>query len=90
MGVALDARSTIFPEMPSCSQVAEVAGTLSELKAKYPENRLESLILQQGHAREGEPWFEPVSLEALQEMAKAVGTGIRVQVRAASKIKWKN
>jgi pyruvate formate lyase activating enzyme len=89
-GVELETRSTIFPEMPSCSQVAEVAGTLLEMLAKYPENRPESLVLQQGQAREGEPRFEPVSLEALEEMAKSVGTGIPVQVRSASKIKWKN
>lgn len=90
LGVVLDARITVFPQMPSCTKVAEAAMTLLELKAKYPASRLESLILQQGHAREGEPWFEPVSLEALLEMASFVGTGIRVQVRAASKIKWKN
>jgi pyruvate formate lyase activating enzyme len=89
-GVELETRSTIFPEMPSCSQVAEVAGTLLEMLAKYPENRPESLVLQQGQAREGEPRFEPVSLEALEEMAKSVGTGIQVQVRSASKTKWKN
>ena len=75
LGVALDTRSTVFPEMPSCTEVAEVAGTLLELKAKYPGSRLESLILQQGHAREGEPWFEPVSLEAMQEMASASRDG---------------
>ncbi len=90
LGVALDTRSTVFPEMPSCTQLTEVAGTLLELRAKYPESRLESLILQQGHARDGEPRFEPVSLEAIQEMASAVGTGILVKVRAAPKIRWKN
>jgi pyruvate formate lyase activating enzyme len=89
-GVELETRSTIFPEMPSCSQVAEVAAVLSEVLAKYSENRPESLVLQQGQAREGEPRFEPVSLEALEEMAKSVGTGIPVQVRSASKTKWKN
>lgn len=90
LGVALDTRCTVFPEMPYCSQLAEITGTLLEIKAKYPENRLESLILQQGHAREGEPRFVPVSLEAMQEMARAGRTGIRVQVRAAPEIKWKN
>lgn len=89
-GVALETRSTIFPELPSCSQVAEAAGTLLEVMAKYPENRQENLVLQQGMYREGEPRFEPVSLEALEEMAKAVGTRIPVQVRCAPKIKWKN
>jgi hypothetical protein len=75
--------------MPSCTQVAEVAGTLLEVLAKYPEDRRKSLVLQQGLAREGEPRFEPVSLEALEDMAKSVGTVIPVQVRSAPKIKWK-
>ncbi len=90
LGVALDARSTIFPEMPSAGQVAEIVRTLRDLKAEYPQNRLENLVLQQGHAREKEPWFEPVSLEAMQEMARSVGTGFQVQVRALPKIKWKS
>lgn len=90
LGVALETRSTIFPEMPSCSQVKEVAGTLLEVLAKYPENRQENLVLQQGMSREGEPRFKPVSLETLEEMAKAIPAGIPVQVRAAPKIKWKN
>jgi pyruvate formate lyase activating enzyme len=88
-GVALETRCTIFPEMPSCSQVAEVARTLLVVLAKYPGNSQKSLVLQQGLAREGEPRFEPVSLEALEEMAKSVGTVIPVQVRSAPKIKWK-
>ena len=70
-GVALDAHSTIFPEVPSHSQLVMIAGTLCRLKALYPENRLESMILQQGLPREGEARFEPVSIEVLQEMAKA-------------------
>jgi pyruvate formate lyase activating enzyme len=97
LGVALDARCTIFPEMPSCSQLVEIAGTLCRLKALYPENRLESMILQQGLPREEEARFEPVSIEALQEMAKACeidcgtdGTKLMVRIRAAPKITWKN
>ena len=90
MGVTLDARSTIFPEMPSSFQLTEIAGTLCRMKALYPENRLESIILQQGLPREGEARFEPVSIEALQEMAKACGTKLKFQIRAAPKITWKN
>ena len=96
LGVALDARSTIFPEMPSSSQLVKIAETLCRLKALYPENRLESMILQQGLAREGEARFEPVSIEALQEMAKAceidcgTDTKLMVRIRAAPKITWKN
>lgn len=92
LGMALDVRSTIFPEMPSHSQLVKIAGTLCRLKALYPENRLESMILQQGLPREGEARFEPVSIEALQEMAKACeiecGTELKVRIRAAPKIKW--
>jgi pyruvate formate lyase activating enzyme len=94
MGVALDVRSTIFPNMPSCTQLVKIAGTLCRLKARYPENRLESMILQQGLPREGEARFEPVSIEALQEMARACetdcGTELKVRIRAAPKITWKN
>jgi pyruvate formate lyase activating enzyme len=94
MGVALDVRSTIFLEMPSCSQLVEIAGELCRLKALYPENRLESMTLQQGLAREGEARFEPVSIETLQENAKACKTNyeteLKVQIRAAPNITWKN
>ena len=96
-GVALDARSTIFPEMPSCSQLVEIAEMLCRLKSLYPDNRLESMTLQQGLVREGEARFEPVSIEALQEMAKACeidcgtdSTKLMVRIRAAPKITWKN
>ena len=94
LGVALDARSTIFPEMPSSSQLVKIAGTLCRMKALYPENRLESMTLQQGLPREGEARFEPVSVEALQEMSKACEkecrTELKVKIRAAPKITWKN
>jgi pyruvate formate lyase activating enzyme len=94
MGVELDVRSTIFPEMPSSSQLVKIAGTLCHLLTLYPENRLESMILQQGLPREGGARFEPVSIEALEEMAKACeiacGTELKVRIRAAPKIIWKN
>jgi pyruvate formate lyase activating enzyme len=94
LGVALDARSTIFPMAPSSPKLVKIAGKLCRLKALYPENRLESLILQQGLPREGEARFEPVSIEALQEMAKACemdcSAGLKVRIRAAPKITWKN
>jgi pyruvate formate lyase activating enzyme len=93
MGVELDVRSTIFPNMPSSSQLMKIAGTLCYLLALYPENHLESMILQQGLPREGEARFEPVSIEALEEMAKACeiacGTELKVRIRAAPKITWK-
>ena len=88
LGVPLDARSTIFPELPTSSQIREIAGVLERLNGEYPDSRLEHFFLQQGHPREGEPWFEPVSLEVMQEMARAAGGGISVEVRAPSVIKW--
>jgi pyruvate formate lyase activating enzyme len=92
-GVALDARSTIFPEMPSSSQLVKIAKTLCRLKAQYPENHLDCMILQQGLQREGEAGFEPVSIEALQVMARACeaacGSELKVRIRASPKIiKW--
>ncbi len=93
MGVELDVRSTIFPNMPSSSQLVKIADTLCYLLARYPENRLESMILQQGLPREEEARFEPVSIEALEEMAKACeiacGAELKVRIRAAPKITWK-
>jgi len=94
LGVALDVRSTIFPEMPSGSQLVKIAGVLCSLEAHYPENRLDSFILQQGLPQEGEARFKPVSIEALQEMARACeiecGTQLKVRIRAAPEITWKN
>jgi pyruvate formate lyase activating enzyme len=96
-GVAVDVRCTIFPEMPSSSQLVNIAKTLCYLTALYPENLLESMTLQQGLVREGEARFEPVSIEALHEMAKACkiecgadGTKLTVRIRAAPNITWKN
>lgn len=86
--VPLDARSTIFPELPSTDQMKEIARILQDLGGQYPDNHLEHLVLQQGRPREGEPWFEPVSLDILQEMARAVGKKIPVKVRAPPVIKW--
>jgi pyruvate formate lyase activating enzyme len=93
-GVALDVRSTIFPDMPSRFQLVKIADTLCHMLALYPANCLESMILQQGLPQEGEARFEPVSLEALQEMAiaceKDLKSEFKVRIRAAPKIIWKN
>jgi pyruvate formate lyase activating enzyme len=91
--VALDARSTIFPNMPSSSQLAKIAGTLCRLKEQYLHSRLESMILQQGLPRDDEAGFEPVSIEALQDMAKVCemkcGNAFEVRIRATPRITWK-
>lgn len=93
-GVALDVRCTIFPDMPTISQLVDITGTLCRLMAHYPDNRLDSMLLQQGTPREGETRFEPVSVESLQEMARACEINCRailqVRIRAAPKIAWKN
>ena len=84
-GIALDVRTTIFPEMPAASSVIEIAKTLSELETEYPEHGLEFLILQQGRPREGESDFEPVSLDELKGMARMIEELVMVKVRAAPK-----
>jgi pyruvate formate lyase activating enzyme len=89
-GVALDVRTTIFPEMPSDSEVLEIAETLSSLKAEFPGHRLEGLVLQQGRPREGNSWFEPVSSERLKEMARPVETLVTVRIRAEINPIWKS
>jgi pyruvate formate lyase activating enzyme len=93
-GVALDVRCTIFPDMPTISQLVDISGTLCRLMAYYPDNRLDSMLLQQGTPREGETRFEPVFVESLQEMARACeincGTKLQVRIRAAPKKLWKN
>ncbi len=94
LGVALDVRCTIFPDMPTVSQLMDIAETLCRLKTHYPDNRFDSMLLQQGTPREGETRFEPVFVESLQEMARACeincGTKLQVRIRAAPKKLWKN
>jgi pyruvate formate lyase activating enzyme len=82
-GVLLDVRTTIFPNTPDSSEVAEIARTLFELKSEFPNHGLQSMVLQQGRPQEGEPGFEPVTLESLNAMAESIRDLIDVQVRAA-------
>ena len=92
--VALEVRSTVFPEMPSSSQLERIAGTLLQLKAVYPNNRLERMTLQQGRPRDGEAPFESVSADVMQEMAegcRAASHGqLEIRVHAAPKITWES
>ncbi|HOV52081.1 MAG TPA: radical SAM protein [Methanothrix sp.] len=81
-GVALEVRTTVFPEMPASSELEEIACMLSELKNMYPRSCLERLVLQQGLPREGEERFEPVSRARLQEIARSIGGWILVGVKA--------
>jgi len=90
--VALDLRCTVFPEMPSAAQIMDMAGCLVRLRGIYPQGRLESLVLQQGLAREDEPAFEPVSVDRLQQLAGLLGvdTDLKIVIRASPNIAWKN
>ena len=82
-GVDLEIRTTVFPEMPSDSEVVGIARTLNDLKTENPGNRLEGMVLQQGLPRIKE--FEPVSLDRLKLMAESLGDLINVQIRPISK-----
>jgi len=84
-GVPLEVRTTIFPEMPSASDVAEIATTISELMSEFPRNHLEEMVLQQGRPAPGGSEvsaFEPVALDSLDEMAAAMGDLVKVRIRA--------
>lgn len=83
-GVNLEIRITVFPEMPSDSEVVGIASILSKLKSKNPENRLERMVLQQGLPRNRE--FEPVSLDRLRHMAESLEDLIDVQIRPIPKV----
>jgi len=82
-GVDLEIRTTVFPEMPSDSEVVGIARTLNDLITENPGNRLEGMVLQQGLPRSKE--FEPVSLDKLRLMAESLGDLINVQIRPISK-----
>jgi pyruvate formate lyase activating enzyme len=84
-GVPLEVRTTIFPEMPSFTELAEIAETLSMLKDEFPGHRLDSIVIQQGRPRERE--FEPVSWDELDAMAKSIEWLGDVLVRAAPRAK---
>ena len=82
-GVNLEIRTTVFPDMPSDSDVVGIARTLNELKTENPGNKLDGMVLQQGLPRIKE--FEPVSLDRLKLMAESLGDLINVQIRPISK-----
>jgi pyruvate formate lyase activating enzyme len=86
-GVPLEIRTTIFPEMPSFTELGEIARTVHALKDEFPDHRLDSMVIQQGHPRERE--FEPVPWDELGAMAKYIEglVEIEILVRAAPKAK---
>ncbi len=72
LGVSLEVRTTVFPEMPSSGELREIAGYLSR-------RGIEVLVLQQGLP--GEDEFEPLSKERLEELASTIEDLIKVSVR---------
>lgn len=86
--VPLVVRTTIFPEMPSADEVAEIAKTLSVMMSEFPGHRLEEMVLQQGRPASGGPaaTFEPVAIDNLEKMAAAMRDLVRVRIRAAPKV----
>ncbi|MCU0637876.1 MAG: radical SAM protein [Methanothrix sp.] len=93
-GVSFEARSTIFPNMPSESQLVKIAEMLCSLKDRYPQSSFDGMTLQQGRAQESEKAFEPISAEAMQNMAASCRAAcheqLLIRVHAASKIALKN
>lgn len=95
-GVTFEVRCTIFPEMPSSPELARIAGTLVSLMKEHPSSRLECLTLQQGHSREGERAFEPVSVQVLERMAEecralcsgALKVRVHASIRMAARRNW--
>jgi pyruvate formate lyase activating enzyme len=84
-GVPLEVRTTVFPEMPSFTELGEIAETLSVLKDEFPGHRLDSVVIQQGRPRERE--FEPVPWDELHAMAESIESFGEILVRAAPKAK---
>lgn len=83
--IALEVRTTVFPEGPSSAELAAIAKTLSEMMGEVSSHRLEGLVLQQGRPAANGPEpaaFEPVSVESLEKMAAKIGDLIAVRVRA--------
>ncbi len=85
LGVPLEVRATIFPEMPSFTELGEIAETLSMLKDEFPGHRLDAVVIQQGRPRERE--FEPVEWDELDAMARSIEWLGDIRVRAAPRAK---
>ncbi|MCJ7445346.1 MAG: radical SAM protein [Methanotrichaceae archaeon] len=83
LGIPLEVRTTVFPNMPSPSEVFEIAEALLDLKFIYPENRLESFVIQQGRPRDAE--VQPICLENLKSLAESLKDRIDVRVRCSPK-----
>lgn len=93
-GVAFEARTTVFPDFPSTSQLENIALVLCRLEAAYPGSCLEGLTLQQGQPAEGESPFPPVTVGAMQQMAESSRIASRgritIRVHALPEMVWKS
>jgi pyruvate formate lyase activating enzyme len=83
--VALEVRTTVFPQMPSSSEVAEIARKLSELKKEIPNSRFEHITLQRGLPRAKE--FIPISSDELNSMVGFIEGLVKVEIRESLKAK---
>jgi pyruvate formate lyase activating enzyme len=83
-GVLLETRTTIFPEMPSFSDVLEIAKYLETLSCRYPDNHLKTLMLQEGISRAGD--MKSVSLEYLESLRRSIkGQNVQIKHRSQGK-----
>lgn len=83
-GIPFEVRVTVFPEMPEPSELIKIAAAICELRDRYPENRFETLVLQQGQPLERE--FQPVSSGYLSALASSIkGLDVRVVERPRRK-----
>lgn len=93
-GAEFEARTTVFPDIPSTAQLEKIASDLCFLKAAYPGSGLMVFTLQQGHPGEDESPFFPVSIERMQQMAEACHAagqgGVDVRFHALPKMVWKS
>jgi pyruvate formate lyase activating enzyme len=85
-GVPFEVRITAFPEMPTFSEVSEIAGVLKNLKKEIPGGRLEKVWIQQGQPSDGE--FVAVRSEVLRELAGLMEEVATVCVREKPIMRW--
>lgn len=84
-GIPLEIRTTIFPDVPSPSEVFEIARVLSDLNIIYPDNSLEGLLIQQGRPSNSD--IQPVCLEELNSLAESLKDYVRVGVRGSPNLR---
>jgi pyruvate formate lyase activating enzyme len=84
-GVSFEVRITVFPEMPSKSDVNEIAVIINHLQKEFPQNQLKLLALQRGLPKDRE--FVPVSREILASMARSIEGLVEVKIRDYSEAK---